>query len=99
MPTIEPFEDRVLLRKIDEEAQTSGGIYIPETASKEPSQEAMVLAIGPGRTLDDGTITKMYLSVGERVWVGKYAGAEVTIDGETLHLMRQVDVLGRVVDE
>jgi len=99
MPTIEPFEDRVLLKKVETENRTSGGLFIPETARKEPSQEAEIIAVGPGRVLDDGTITKMHVKVGERVWVGKYSGAEVNIGEDVFHIMRQADLLGRVVND
>jgi chaperonin GroES len=95
-PKIEPFEDRVLIQKTETEEISSGGIYIPDQA-KEPSQKAVVCAVGPGRLQEDGTFIKMHVQVGDVVWVGKYSGVEVSINSDVYHIMRQADILGKVI--
>ncbi|MDX1648628.1 MAG: co-chaperone GroES [Myxococcota bacterium] len=87
-----PLHDRILVRRVEEEEKTKGGIIIPDTAKEKP-QEAVVVAVGPGRVGDDGNMIPMEVSKGDRVLIGKYAGTEVTLDGEEHVIVRQDDVL------
>jgi chaperonin GroES len=86
-----PLADRVVVRSLEGTAQTSGGLFIPDTAKEKP-QEGEILAVGPGR-FDDGKRVPMEAKVGDRVLFGKYSGTEVTIDGEQLLILRESDVL------
>ena len=88
-----PLHDRVLVRRIEEEETTSGGIIIPDTAKEKP-QEGKVVAVGPGRVGDDGKVRKLDVKKGDRVLFGKYSGSEVTIDGVEHLIMREDDLLG-----
>jgi chaperonin GroES len=90
---LRPLHDNVLIRRIDPAEEMRGGIIIPDTAKEKP-QEGEVLAIGPGKLQDDGTRRPLAVSVGNRVIFGKYAGTEVTIDGEELLIMRESDLHG-----
>jgi chaperonin GroES len=87
-----PLHDRVVIRRVDEETKTAGGIIIPETAQEKP-QEGMVVAVGPGARGDDGKINALDLKSGDRVLFGKWSGNEVTIDGEDLIIMKESDVM------
>lgn len=88
-----PLHDRVVLRRIDAEAKTKGGIIIPDNAKEKP-QEGEVVAVGPGARDENGTITPLDLKAGDRVLFGKWSGTEVKIDGEDLLIMKESDVLG-----
>lgn len=90
---IRPLADRILVRRIEEAEQMQGGIYIPDTAKEKPTQ-GEIIAVGPGRTTDDGKLQKMEVKVGDRVLMGKYAGTEVKIDGDEFLILREDDVLG-----
>ena len=90
-----PLRDRVLARRLDEEEKTKGGIIIPDTAKEKP-QEAQVVAVGSGKVADDGTVTPLDVKAGDRVLLSKYAGTEVTLDGEEHLIIREDDVLGIV---
>ena len=90
-----PLQDRVLLRRLDEESKTAGGIIIPDTAKEKP-MEGEVIAAGPGARGEDGTLHPLDLKVGDRVLFGKWAGTEVKIDGEELMIMKESDVMGIV---
>ena len=92
---IRPLQDRVLLRRIEEEETTAGGIIIPDTAKEKP-QEGQVIAAGPGKVRDDGKPTPLDVSKGDRVLFGKYAGTDVTLDGEEYVILREEDVLAVV---
>ena len=92
---IRPLHDRVIVRRIEEGEQVRGGIIIPDTAKEKP-QEGNVLAVGPGKLLDDGTRRAVGVAAGNKVLFGKYAGTEITIDGEELLVMRESDLLGVV---
>jgi len=95
---IEPLDDRVLLEKVDESSVTLGGIFIPDTA-KEPSQMAIIVACGTGRiNVRDGSRVPMQVEVGDRVWVGKYAGVEIEFGGRKFNMVRESDCLGKVVN-
>jgi chaperonin GroES len=88
-----PLHDRVVLRRIDAEEKTAGGIIIPDTAKEKP-QQGEVIAVGPGARGDDGKITPLDLKQGDRVLFGKWSGTEVKIDGEELLIMKESDVMG-----
>lgn len=88
-----PLLDRVVIKRIEEEKRTAGGIIIPDTAKEKPSQ-GEVVAVGPGGRDDDGKIVSMTVKVGDRVLFGKWSGTEVKIEGEDLLIMKESDVLG-----
>ncbi len=88
-----PLHDRVLVRRIDEEAKTAGGIIIPDTAKEKPSQ-GEVVAVGPGARNEKGELVAPTVKAGERVLFGKWSGTEVKIDGEELLIMKESDILG-----
>jgi chaperonin GroES len=90
-----PLGDRVLVRRIEEEEKTKGGIIIPDTAKEKP-QEGEIIAAGPGARNDDGQVTPLDVKVGDRVLFGKWSGTEVRIDGEDLLIMKESDILGVV---
>ncbi|NWF54314.1 MAG: co-chaperone GroES [Syntrophaceae bacterium] len=90
---IRPLQDRVIVRRIEEEEKTKGGIIIPETAKEKP-MEGKVIAAGKGKVLEDGKIHPLDVKAGDRVLFGKYAGTEVKIDGEEHLIMREDDILG-----
>ena len=88
-----PLGDRVLVKRVEEETTTKGGIIIPDTAKEKP-QEGEVLAVGPGGRDEDGDYIKMDVQVGDRILFGKWSGTEVKIDGDDLIIMKESDVLG-----
>jgi chaperonin GroES len=90
---IRPLQDRIIVKRIDEEEKTAGGIIIPDTAKEKP-QEGKVIAVGKGRTADDGTLIKPDVKKGDRILFGKYSGSEVNINGTEHLIMREDDVLG-----
>lgn len=90
---IKPLSDRVLVLRIEEEEKTSGGIIIPDTAKEKP-QEGKVIAVGPGKTDEDGKILPMAVKKGDRILFGKYSGNEIQIDGVEHLIMREDDILG-----
>jgi chaperonin GroES len=92
---IRPLQDRIVVSRIADQEKTKGGIIIPDTAKEKPI-EGKVLAVGNGRVLEDGSVRKLDVKVGDRVLFGKYGGTEVTIDGEQLLILREDDVLGVV---
>jgi len=89
---VRPLHDRVIVRRLEEEEQTKGGIIIPDTAKEKP-QEGKVIAVGPGRQ-DDGTVVPLDVKPGDRVLFGKYTGTEVKLDGIEHLIMREEDILG-----
>lgn len=89
---VRPLHDRILVRRLEEEEKTKGGIIIPDTAKEKPS-EGRVIAVGDGRIKEDGTKIPMELKKGDRILFSKYAGTEVKIDGEDHLIMRVDDVL------
>ena len=91
-----PLHDRIVLRRIDAEAKSKGGIIIPDTAKEKP-QEGEVVAVGPGARDESGRIQPLDLKPGDRVLFGKWSGTEVKIDGEDLLIMKESDVMG-VID-
>jgi chaperonin GroES len=92
-----PLHDRVVVRRIDAEEKTAGGIIIPDTAKEKP-QEGEVVAVGPGARDEDGKLQPLGLKAGERVLFGKWSGTEVKIDGEDLLVMKESDIMGVIED-
>ena len=92
---IRPLQDRVIVKRIAEEEKTAGGIIIPDSAKEKP-QEGEVVAVGKGKANDDGKVTPLDVKVKDRVLFGKYAGSEITLDGEEHIIMREDDILGIV---
>ena len=88
-----PLHDRVLVRRIEAEEKTAGGIIIPYSAQEKPS-EGMIVAVGSGAKADDGTVTPLDVKEGDRVLFGKWGGTEVKIDGEDLLIMKESDIMG-----
>jgi len=88
-----PLGDRVLVKRVEEETKTKGGIIIPDTAKEKP-QEGEVVAVGPGARDEDGERIAMDLKVGDRILFGKWSGTEVKIDGDDLLIMKESDVMG-----
>jgi chaperonin GroES len=93
-----PLHDRVLVRRVEEEEKTQGGIIIPDTAKEKPI-EGEVLAVGPGARGEDGKIHALDVKVGDRVLFGKWSGTEVKIDGKELLIMKESDVMGVIEDK
>ncbi len=90
-----PLHDRVVVRRIEEDERTSGGIIIPDTAKEKP-QQGEILAVGSGARNEKGEIMPLDVAVGDRILFGKWSGTEVKIDGEDLLIMKESDVLGIV---
>lgn len=94
---IRPLQDRVIVKRIEEEEKTAGGIIIPDAAKEKP-QEGKIVAVGKGKAGDDGKVTPLDVKVNDRVLFGKYAGTEIDLDGEEHIIMREDDILG-IVDK
>jgi len=92
---IRPLQDRIIVKRIEEEETTAGGIVIPDTAKEKP-QEGKVVEVGKGKVLEDGKIQKLDVKKGDRVLFSKYAGTEITLEGEERLILREDDVLGIV---
>jgi chaperonin GroES len=88
-----PLHDRVVVRRIDAEEKTAGGIIIPDTAKEKP-QEGEIVAVGPGARNEKGELVAMDLKAGDRVLFGKWSGTEVKLDGEELLIMKESDIMG-----
>jgi len=93
--SIRPLHDRVVVRRMEEETKSAGGIVIPDSAAEKPSQ-GEVLAVGPGKKLDDGSLQAMDVKVGDAVLFGQYSGSSVKIDGEELLIMNETEIFGVV---
>ncbi|WP_297731133.1 co-chaperone GroES [uncultured Maricaulis sp.] len=91
--TFRPLHDRVLVKRVEEESTTKGGIIIPDTAKEKP-QEGEVVAIGGGTIKEDGTVRPLDVKAGDRILFGKWSGTEVTVDGVELLIMKESDILG-----
>ena len=89
---IRPLQDRILVKRIDEEDKTKGGIIIPDTAKEKP-QEGKVVAVGKGKVPEDGKLQPLDVKKGDRVLFGKYSGTEIKVDGEEHLILREEDVL------
>ena len=90
---IRPLHDRIIVKRVEEETTSAGGIVLPGSATEKPS-EGEVLAVGNGKQLDNGEVRALEVKVGDKVLFGKYSGNEVKIDGEELIVMREEDVMG-----
>ena len=90
-----PLQDRVLVKREEEEEQTVGGIIIPDTAKEKP-QQGTIIAVGKGKILDNGTKVKLDVKVGDKILFTKYAATDIKIDGEEYLIMREDDILGVV---
>lgn len=88
-----PLHDRVLVKRIDSDTKTAGGIIIPETAQEKPMQ-GEILAVGTGTRADDGKVTPLDVKKGDKVLFGKWSGTEVKIDGDDLLIMKETDIMG-----
>jgi chaperonin GroES len=95
---LQPLGDRLVVRPIEREEVTKGGIVLPDTAKEKP-QEGEVLAVGPGRLSEDGTRIAMDVKVGDRVIYAKYGGTEIKVDDEELVILRETDVLAKKVEK
>ena len=93
MSTIRPLHDRVVVKRIDAEEKTKGGIIIPDTAKEKPS-EGVIVAVGPGARDDSGKIIAPDVKAGDRILFGKWSGTEVKLDGEELLIMKESDIMG-----
>jgi chaperonin GroES len=92
---IRPLHDRVLLKRLEQEEQIRGGIIIPDSAKEKP-QEAEVVAVGPGKTNDDGKKTPLEVKAGDRVLIGKYSGSDIKVDDEDYVIVREDEILAIV---
>ena len=92
---IRPLQDRLVVRRIEEEEKTKGGLIIPDTAKERPL-EGKVIAVGAGKRLDDGTVVALDVAEGDRVLFGKYSGTEINVDGVEHLILREDEVLGVV---
>jgi chaperonin GroES len=89
---IRPLHDRVIVKRLEEERTSPGGIVIPDSAAEKPSQ-GKIISVGKGKILEDGTVRALDVKVGDKILFGKYSGTEVKIDGEDLLVMREEDVM------
>ena len=92
---LKPLNDRVIVKRVEEEQKTAGGIIIPDTAKEKPIQ-GEVLAVGSGKVLEDGNRKPLDVKAGDRVLFGKYAGTDIKVEGEELLIMREDDILAIV---
>ena len=90
---IRPLHDRVIVRRLEEEEKTKGGIIIPDTAKEKP-QEGKVIAVGKGKVTEEGKVIPLDVKAGDKILFGKYSGTEIKVEGEELLIMREEDILG-----
>jgi chaperonin GroES len=95
--TFRPLQDRVVVRRVDPEQKTAGGIFIPDTAQEKP-MEGTVVAVGPGARSEDGRLHPLDVEVGDRVLFGKWSGTEITLDREELIIIKESDLMGVVIE-
>ncbi len=95
--TIRPLDDRVVIERTESEDQTSGGIYLPDTAKEKP-QRGNVVAVGPGKTLDSGERSQMSVEPGDTILFAKFGGTEVEVGGRELIILRENDLLAKIED-
>ncbi|GHT44948.1 10 kDa chaperonin 1 [Planctomycetales bacterium] len=95
---LKPLDDRIVVEPLEAEEKTAGGLYLPDTAKEKP-QRGTVLAVGPGKLLDNGSRGDLSVSVGDEVIYGKYSGSDIEIDGNEIKILRESDVLAKVVKE
>ena len=94
---LRPLDDRVVVEPVEAEETTAGGIVLPDTAKEKP-QRGTVLAVGPGRLLDSGERGELSVEVGDEVIYGKYAGSDVEVDGREVKILRESDILAKVIE-
>jgi chaperonin GroES len=94
---VKPLQDRILIKRIQEEEKTKGGIIIPDAAKEKP-QEGIVVAVGDGKVLDNGQRVAPQVKAGDKILFGKYSGTEIKVDGEEHLILREDDILGIVED-
>lgn len=94
---IRPLDDRVVVEPVEAEEKTAGGIVLPDSAKEKP-QRGKVLAVGPGKLLDSGERGELSVSVGDEVIYGKYGGTDIEINGEDVKILRESDILAKVID-
>ena len=92
---IRPLYDRILVKRLEEQTKTAGGLYIPDSAKEKPS-EGEIVAVGSGTKAEDGKVTPLDVKAGDRVLFGKWSGTEVKLDGEDLLIMKESDIMGIV---
>lgn len=92
---LRPLQDRILVKRVEEETKTAGGLFIPETAKEKP-QRGEIIAVGNGKKTEDGKVLPLDVKVGDTVLFGKYSGTEIKVDGEELLMMREDDILAVV---
>jgi chaperonin GroES len=90
---IRPLHDRVVVKRMEEERTTAGGIVIPDSATEKPSR-GEIIAVGKGKVADNGDVRAMEVKVGDKILFGKYAGTEIKVDGEEVLIMREDDIIG-----
>jgi chaperonin GroES len=93
---IRPLEDRVVIEEIEAEEKTAGGIVLPDTAKEKP-QRGKILAVGPGKLLDNGSRAEINLKEGDEVLFGKYSGTDIKVDGNEIKILRESDILAKIV--
>jgi chaperonin GroES len=93
---LKPLDDRVVVKPLEAEEMTAGGIVLPDTAKEKP-QRGKVLAVGPGRLLDSGERCKVSVVVGDEVLFGKYGGTDIEVDGDDVKILRESDILAKIV--
>ena len=93
-----PLQDRVVIRRVEQEEKTAGGILIPDTAKEKP-MEGEVIAVGPGARSEDGKIHPLDVKIGDRVLFGKWSGTEIKVDGEDLIIMKESDIMGIIAGD
>ena len=92
---LRPLQDRIIVKRVEEETKTAGGLFIPETAKEKP-QRGQIVAVGNGKKTEDGKVLPLDVKVGDLVLFGKYAGTEIKVDGEDFLMMREDDILAVV---
>lgn len=93
---VRPLDDRVVIEPLEAEEQTAGGIFLPDTAKQKP-QRGRVIAVGPGKLLDDGKRAAVAVAVGDEVLYGRYAGSDIEVDRKEIKILRENDILAKVV--
>ena len=93
---LKPLDDRIVVHPLEAEEKTAGGLYLPDTAKEKP-QRGTVIAVGPGKLLDSGSRGAMSVAVGDEVIYGKYSGSDIEVDGQEIKIIRETDVLAKVV--
>ncbi|MDR0611685.1 MAG: co-chaperone GroES [Planctomycetaceae bacterium] len=93
---LKPLDDRIVVQPVEAEEKTAGGLFLPDTAKEKP-QRGTVIAVGPGKLLDSGDRAALSVAIGDEVIYGKYSGSDIEIDGQEIKILRESDVLAKVV--